>query len=84
MDEDIGRFEISVYNFFFDEFLEAAEDLANDVVDFVFFELFAFHHLLEVTILAELSDDVQAIFGTQYVLELDNVGVVEPFQQVNF
>lgn len=80
VDEDVGGFEISVDYFFLDEFVEAAEDLADDVEDLILFELLAFHHFLEVSVFAELGDDVQAIFGTQYVLELHNVGVVEPLQ----
>ena len=67
-----------------DEFREPAQDLFHDVEDLFLFELFAFHEFFEVSVLAVLGDDVEAVFGTEHVFEFYDVGVVEPFEQVNF
>ena len=65
------------------QFTEAVQDLPGNVEHFVLFELAALHELLQITVLAELGDDVETVFGAEDVFELDDVGVVEPFQQVD-
>ena len=62
VDEDVGRFEVPVDDFLADEFCEAGEDLAHNIEDLVLLEFFAFHELLEITVFAELGDDVETIF----------------------
>ena len=56
----------------------------HDLKDLVFFEFLAFHEFLEITIFTKLGDDVETILGAEDILEPDNVGVVEPFQEVDF
>ena len=51
-----------MHNFLPDEFSESIEDLFDDVDDFFFFELFSFHEFFEISVFAELGDDVETIF----------------------
>ena len=62
VDENVGRFKIPVDNFLADELSESGEDIPHNIEDLVLLEFFAFHELLEITVFAELGDDVETIF----------------------
>lgn len=49
-------------NFLADELSESGEDIPHNIEDLVLLEFFAFHELLEITVFAELGDDVETIF----------------------
>lgn len=70
-------------NFLSDQFTKPVHDLVHDLECLLLLELFALYQLFQVSIFAVLGDYVQRVFGTEHVLELYNVGVVEPFQKVN-
>ena len=62
VDEDVGWLQVSVDYFLPDELSEPVEDLLDDVDHLFFFELLPLHQLFEVSIFAELGDDVETIF----------------------
>ena len=66
-----------------DQLAEPVHDLVHDLEGLLLLELFALDQLFQVSIFAVLRDYVQGVFGTEHVLELDDVGVVEPFQEIN-
>lgn len=72
-----------MHDFLPDELTEPAEYLPHDLKHLLLFELLAFHQFLEISVLAELSDDVEAVLGAEHVFELDNIGMVEPLQEVD-
>jgi hypothetical protein len=62
---------------------KAIHDLVHDFKGLLFLELFAFYQLLKVAVLTVFGNDVKTVFGTEYILELDNVRMIEPFEQIN-
>ena len=54
------------------------KDLARYIEDLIFFEFFTFHEFLQITIFTEFCDNVETIFGTKDVFELDDVRMVKP------
>jgi hypothetical protein len=57
---------------------EAHEDLANDGQSFFFRQLFPLlEEVLEVALVAELSDDVAIVGSAEDIVALEDVGVVE-------
>ena len=49
-------------NFLSNKLGETCENLAHYIENLILFEFFAFHELLEITVFAKLSDDVETIF----------------------
>jgi hypothetical protein len=83
IDEDVGRFQITMYDFLLDEFLESAEQLCYNFESFFLLESLPFDQLFEVAILAELGDYVETVFGTEDIFEFDDVRVVELLEEVD-
>ena len=83
VDEDVGWLKVTMHYLLADEFGESPEDLLHDFENFVFLELFAFHEFLEVSVFAELGDDIEAVFGAEDILEAYDVGVIEAFEKVD-
>ena len=79
VDEDIGRFKISMDYFLSDEFCESAEYLPHNFEYLLFFEFFTFHEFFEISIFTKLGDDIQTILGAEYILELHDIGVIKTF-----
>jgi hypothetical protein len=84
VDEYVGRFEISVNYFLLYQLAKATGDLLDYLKCFFILKPFAFDHLLQIAVLAELRNDVQTVLGAQHVLKLYDVGVVKTLQKVNF
>lgn len=61
---------------------EPTEDLSHDLEHLLLFELLPLHELFEITVLAKLSDDVETILGAENIFELDDIGVIETFEEV--
>jgi hypothetical protein len=72
-----------VNNFLSNKLAKAIHDLVHDFKGLLLLELFAFDQLFKVAVLTVFGNDVETIFGTEHVLELDNVGVIEPFEEIN-
>ncbi len=70
-------------NFLSNKLAKAIHDLVHDFKGLLLLELFAFDQLFKVAVLTVFGNDVETIFGTEHVLELDNVGVIEPFEEIN-
>ena len=62
---------------------KAIHDLVHDFEGLLLLELFAFYQLFKVAVLTVFSNDVKTVFGTEYIFELDNVWMIEPFEQIN-
>jgi hypothetical protein len=62
IDEDVSRFEVTMYDFLAYQLGESAEELPHYLKYFFLFELLAFHEFFEVSVFTELSDDVETIF----------------------
>ena len=69
-----------MYYFLSDEFCESAEYLSHYFEYLLFFEFFTFHEFFEISIFAKLGDDIETILGAEYILELDNIGVIKAFE----
>ena len=69
--------------FLSNQLAKAIHDLVHDFEGLLLLELFAFYQLFKVAVLTVFSNDVKAVFGTEYIFELDNVRMVEPFEQIN-
>ena len=61
-DEYVGWFEIAMNDLLPYQLGEATEELSHYLKYFFFFELFAFHELLEVSVFTKLSDNIETIF----------------------
>ena len=46
IDENVGRFEISMDDFLFNKFIKATKELLHDLESFLFFETFSFDEFL--------------------------------------
>lgn len=84
VDKDVCRLQVTMNDFFPDQFGESTEYLFHDLENFIFFELFSFHHLLEIAVFTKLGNDVKTVFGAEDIFELDDVGVIEPLEKVYF
>lgn len=73
-----------MYDFLTNELCKSAKDLAHYVEDFILFEFFTFHQLLQITIFTELGDDVETVLRAEYIFEFDDVGMVEAFEKIDF
>jgi len=78
MHEDVGGFEVAVYDLLAEELAEARCDLPNHRIGLLLSEAAALlQQSLEVTVLTELHDDVEATLGVEHFVELDDVRVLE-------
>ena len=57
--------------------------MPHDFESLLLLYAFAFDGFLEVTVFTEFGYDVEAVFGAEDILELNDVGVIEPFEEVN-
>lgn len=73
-----------MHNLFSNKFTEPTEDLTHDFEYLILLELLSLHQFLQVSILAKFCDDVETVLGAEDILELDNIGMVESLQQVDF
>ncbi len=77
VDEDVGNFEITVDNIFGGKVLEAFVDVGDNVVDFPLLELVLFlDPPLEVSLVAQLGDDVAVSIAGEDLEAVEHVGVV--------
>lgn len=73
-----------MYDLFSNKLTEPVHDLIHDLESLLLLELLSFDKFLEVSILTKFRDDVETVFGTENILELDDIRMVESFEKVNF
>lgn len=83
LDENVGRLQVSVDNFFLHELCEAREDLPDHVEGFIFAEAPTLDKFAKIASGAELGDDVQAVLAGEHVSEAHDVGMVEALHEVD-
>ena len=52
-------------------------NLVHDLKRFLLFKLLPLYQLFQVSILAKLRDDIQAVFGAENVFELNNISMIK-------
>lgn len=78
VDEDVGWFEIPMYDLHFLEFPEPQGNLLHNLMSLLFGDAsFESQVLLEIAVPTELHYDVDAALGVEDLVELDDVGVFE-------
>lgn len=83
IDENICWLEVSVNDLFSNEFAKSIQYLAHNFEYVLFFELLSLHEFLQISIFAELSDDVETVLWTQYILELDDIRMIKSLEQID-
>lgn len=77
-EEDVGRFEVAMEETMFCDMQETHEDLSDEGESFFFRQFVSlFEQVLQISLVAELSDDVAIVSSTENVVALEHVGVVE-------
>lgn len=85
MDEDIGNFEVSMDDLFFEEVFEAEEDVPDDGKGFILWEGFHLPEFgLEIAIITELSNDVAISITGKDLIAAKDVGMIEFFEDFDF
>ena len=66
-----------MYNLFPYQLAKPIHYLVHDLKRLLLFELLPLYQLFQVSILAELCDDIQAVFGAENVFELNNISMIK-------
>lgn len=84
MPENIGKFQISVYDIMFVEMMEPVNEFAHDADGLIFDKIAFFLEIgIEISIIAVLQNQVIIIAGLFHIVEFDNVGTLATFQNLD-
>lgn len=83
--ENIGEFQVSVDDFVFVKMVEAMNQFAHDTDSLILYEIFfLFQIRVKVPIITILQDQVVIVVGFLHIIELDNVGALTAFEDLDF
>lgn len=85
MDKDVGNFEVSMNDLFFEEVFEAEEDVPDDGKGFILGEGFHLPEFrLDIAIITELSNDVAISITGKHLIAAKDVRMIEFFEDFDF
>ena len=85
MQENVGYFQITVNDIFLSQIVKPTENISDDWLGLLLGKVVLFPEFgLQVASIAELSDDIAVAIAGEDFVALQNIGMVEFFQHIDF